>query len=412
MVKRCRLILWQCLLLLLAAGVGLGDDRADASRSRKELEETRSEVIRLQESLREASTRLDRLERFRGIDHYRFPRDIELFGEKIPLDRRELWERMDREFLMLAHDVPQVLLWMKRANRYFPYIESQLKSRSLPEDLKFVAIVESSLRPEAKSHAGAMGLWQFMPATGIHYRLRVTPCLDERLDPVKSTDAALSYLENLYRIFSDWNLAVAGYNAGEERVQRELKRQNAASFYDLMLPAETERYVFRIATAKVILTEPRRFGFELEPNELYEPFNAERLSVSLDRDLDLLALAEGCGVTYRAFRHLNPHLRESSVPSGQYDLYVSPEKAKVVSEFIQKWNSAGSRRASSPAPQKPPAKAAPEPQRGKVAHTVRDGETLWDIAQRYQVTVHSIQEWNRLGSSSHIRPGQRLTIHR
>jgi membrane-bound lytic murein transglycosylase D len=313
-----------------------GASSVDVRALRSSLGELRAEVVRLREALDETRGRLDRLQRLNGMEHYRFPKSVELFGQAVPLESRELWERMDREFLILVNDVPQVLLWMKRANRYFPFAESQLKARGLPDDLKYVAIVESGLRPGAKSSAGAVGLWQFMGATGSQYQLRTTDWVDERQDPFKSTDAAISYLRNLYGLFRDWPLAVASYNAGEGRVRREMERQRVTNFYDLILPSETERYVFRIAAAKVILSNPRAYGFELELDELYTPHSVERLNAIVERgELDLMLLAQNCGMTYRTLRDLNPHIRSSSLPKGEYDIYVPAEKLLEFSSQIK-----------------------------------------------------------------------------
>jgi hypothetical protein len=266
-----------------------------------------------------------------------------------------------------------------------------------------------------------MGLWQFMPATASRFQLQVTSWVDERLDAAKSTGAALSYLEQLYRIFGDWFLAVASYNAGEDRVQREMRRQGVVSYYDLVLPSETERYVFRIAAAKIILGDPRVYGFDLQPEELYKPFDSEKVEIEVERDLDLIALAQGSGMTYRTLRTRNPHLRESSLPKGQYELYVPSDKKKAVSAFIQGWNPTAMRGESRVTGVQPKASSAPAPKSagdatekrgGKTVHSVQNGETLSVIAQKYKVTVKEIQEWNELGNSVQIRPGQKLTIRK
>jgi membrane-bound lytic murein transglycosylase D len=336
-MRRWYLCVALCGIALLTGAKGtLGDDKKDVGTLRSALEELRVEVLHLRQALDESRVRLDRFQRLNGMEHYRFPQHFDLFGKAIPLENRDLWERMDREFLIVVNDVPQVLVWLKRANRFFPFIESQLKARGLPDDLKYVAIVESSLRPEARSETGAAGLWKFMSATGSRYQLRTTDWVDERQDPYKSTDAALLYLQDLYRLFADWPLAVAAYNFGEERVRSEMERQRVTGFYELILPPETERYVFRIASAKVIMSDPRAYGFDLEPGELYSPRKVERINASVERgELDLVLLAQSCGMTYRAFRDLNPHLRRSSLPRGEYDIYVPSERVVEFSSQIK-----------------------------------------------------------------------------
>jgi hypothetical protein len=277
-----------------------------------------------------------------------------------------------------------------------------------------VAIVESALRPEAKSHAGAVGLWQFIPSTGSHYLLRATSWVDERQDPKRSTEAALSYLQDLYRIFGDWILAAAAYNVGENRILAEMQRQGVTSYFDLVLPSETERYVFRIAAAKVILSNPFAYGFELAAEELYDSPPVERLEVSVERgELDLIALARSGGMTYRAFRALNPQIRESILATGKFEIYVPADKAGEFASLLEGRRSVMSRGEGKTAGHSPsqPSRAK-DPHAGKLTHHVRAGETLWEIAQKYKVNVKSIQEWNQLGGSGQIRAGQQLIIHR
>jgi hypothetical protein len=372
-------------------------------KTERELDSLRLELTRVRESLAEFRELLDHIQRTYGLDRYRFPREVQLFGRPIPLERKDLWERMDREFMITIHDTPQVLLWLKRANRYFPFIEHRLKSNGLPDDLKYVAIVESALRPRARSRAGAVGLWQFMPATGQKYLLRRTPWVDERLDPVRSTHAALNYLTELHTLFHDWLLAVAAYNVGEEKVFKGLGRQGVATYYDLVLPAETERYIFRIASAKVILSDPVQYGFELTPEELYEPIEAQSVEAVVERgNLDLVALASVCEMTYREFLRNNPHFRSITVPRGRYMVYIPADKREDVLKFIMSGNG------GVPADEKPMAEREGE----RIVHTVEPGETLSDIAKKYSVYLKSIKEWNHISNPNHINAGQRLIIYR
>ncbi len=402
--------------MILLVGVSLGWTEGLSQEIRKPkprqqlLEQAQAEIQLLREKLEEAIQRIEKLERLRGMAHYRFPNELELLGVKLPLQRRDLWERMDREFLLLVNDVPQVLLWMKRANRYFPLIEERIRLRGLPEDLKYVAIVESSLRPEARSSAGAGGIWQFMPTTGGLYQLEITNWVDERQDPVRSTEAALSYLEYLYSKFGDWPLVLAAYNAGEDRVRREMLRQEVGSFFDLMLPPETERYVFRIASAKLILSDPKAYGFELDPEELYESFKLEVVELETGGDLDLAAVARACGITYRALRSINPHLRDSWLPKGNYRMYVPEGKGNQLKEFIRSKASSARPKPGLEATRTQPSKQSP-PRETKV-HKVQEKESLWEIARKYGVQVKSLREWNSLSEEDKIRPGQRLVIYR
>jgi membrane-bound lytic murein transglycosylase D len=385
----------------LIAWVGLTEFRCEGDARPPGLEQLQGDIVRLRQAIEEFGTRLDALQRFYDMDRYRFPKKIQLFDSSIPLERRDVWERMDREFLLSVHDVPQVLLWTKRANRYFPMIREKLQRRGLPDDLKYVAIVESALRPEARSWAGAEGLWQFIPATGARYQLRKTAWVDERRDPIKSTDAALNYLEDLHVMFGDWFLAVAAYNTGEERVERALERQKVTTYFDLALPDETERYVFRIAAAKAILADPQAHGFELLPDELYEPVKMEPVEVAVkSENLDLVSLADACGVTFRALIDLNPQFRRSHIPRGEYIVYVPPGKATEAVAFVKSWNEHEAHKSASP------------DGKDKIIHRVQAGETLGEIAQKYKVYVKSIKEWNNLKDTNFIHVGQRLVIYK
>lgn len=392
------------LVMVLLGGVTrtLDGSACAAPAGVKALDRLQNQISQLRKALDETMARLDRLQRMYGLERYCVPTAIELFGQTVPLERRDVWERLDREFLISVHDVPQVLLWIKRANRYFPMIQERLKARGLPDDLKFVTIVESGLRPEARSYAGAVGLWQFMAGTGSKYRLRRTSWVDERRDPIKSTGAALDYLTNLHGVYGDWFLAVAAYNVGEDRIDEELKRQRVTSYFDLVLPLETERYIFRIASAKAILQSPETYGFELPSEELYHPLMVEPTTVQIEKgEMELLALAEACGMTYRAFKELNPHFRRGSIPRGRYAVYLPPEKVQVAELFIGQWNRKHKR-----------SNTASSGSSKRITHRVRPGETLSEIALKYRVRLKALKEWNHLDNANLIYAGQRLHIFR
>jgi hypothetical protein len=374
---------------------------ADKETQLASVEQLRREVVQLREALEESEASLERLRSLYDMERYRVPDKVQLFGKPVPLERRDVWERMDREFLILVHDIPQVLLYMKRANRYFPMIEERLKDRGLPDDLKYVAIAESALKPKAKSWAGAVGLWQFIPSTGTRYRLSRNTWVDERRDPMESTVAALNYLEDLYGMFGNWFLAVAAYNTGEARVKRELRRQRVTSYFDLSLPRETERYVFRIAAIKAILSDAKTYGFDPDPDELYDSFDVEPLEVDVKNGtLHLISLARACGITYRSLLNLNPHFRRAILPEGRYTVYVPSEKQGQASSFVQ-------RVVQGDAPQ-----TASIDGKDVIVHKVKSGETLGEIAQKYRVYVKSIKQWNHLRDANRIFPGQRLTIYK
>jgi len=226
---------------------------------------------------------------------------------------------------------------MKRARRYFPTIEKRLKEMDLPEDLKYVTITESSLRPLAVSSSGAAGIWQFIPSTGEKYGMRRNKGFDERFDFLKATEGALAYLKSLYGEFRNWPLAMAAYNAGENRIRKEVEFQKTADYYRLHLPAETERYVYKIAVAKIILSSPERYGFRLEESEFYDPLRLERIQIELNQPLPLTEAARAVGIYYKEIREMNPHLSEENVPAGVHYLNLPLGTSERFWGFYAAW---------------------------------------------------------------------------
>jgi membrane-bound lytic murein transglycosylase D len=205
--------------------------------------------------------------------YYTYPDNLTLCGEAVPLKEQVVREALDREFVLVVWSRAQTTMWLKRAPRYFPELEKKIQAKNLPPDLKYVALVESDLRQRAHSHAGAMGPWQFMGPTAQRFRLQVTPVVDERFDFGQATDAALDYLKTLRQQMGSWALAMAAYNCGEGRVQKEQGLQRVNNYYHLALPEETERYVFRVLAAKVVMESPRTYGFDIPPTAFMDPWN-------------------------------------------------------------------------------------------------------------------------------------------
>ncbi|NPV04761.1 MAG: transglycosylase SLT domain-containing protein [Syntrophaceae bacterium] len=267
---------------------------------------------------------------------HEFPSPLLLCGERVPLERQDVWEMMDQAFVLSVYNHDQVILWIKRANRYFPHIERRLRERKMPDDLKYVAVVESSLRTYAVSSAKATGPWQFMEKTAKRYGLRVDGAIDERLNFEKATEAALDYLEVLYRQFGSWGLALAAYNCGEDRVAKSLEMQQAEGYYDLDLPLETERYIFRILSAKVILTNPERYGYRTSAIRVYPVIETDRIELHSHREVHVNVIARACGTNYKTIRELNPEIRNSSLPPGRYSLKVPRGTAKDFRENFER----------------------------------------------------------------------------
>ncbi|OLE41999.1 MAG: hypothetical protein AUG14_13580 [Candidatus Rokubacteria bacterium 13_1_20CM_2_68_19] len=297
-----------------------------------------------------------------------------------------------------------VELWLNRSGRYLTMIRDVLRSQGLPEDLAFVAMIESGYNPLAVSRAGAKGMWQFMAGTARRYGLRVDQWVDERLDPEKSTTAAAKYLRDLYHQFGSWALAKAAYNAGELKVIRAIKAANSTDFWALartrLLRQETREFVPAIHAATVIGRDPGRFGFT--PDE-HTPVAIEKVMVPASTNLK--KLAGGAGLPDDSLRKLNPVLVRGTTPPGApYELRVPVGSRDAIRTAL--------------APKPRPA-VARVPRRvssvkrdavsGEV-HVVQPRDTVSSIADQYGVPVRDILRWNGLEKQAVIRPGDRLRI--
>ncbi|HUP42236.1 MAG TPA: LysM peptidoglycan-binding domain-containing protein, partial [Thermoanaerobaculia bacterium] len=281
----------------------------------------------------------------------------------------------------------------RRSGLYRPMILDRLRAAGLPEQLSWLPLVESGFKSRALSHARALGLWQFIPSTGLRYGLERSSWVDERMDPEKATTAAIGYLTDLHDLFGDWMTALAGYNCGENAVLREISNQRVAyfdRFWDLYdrLPRETRRYVPRFLAVLEILNDPAGYGFDLP-----EPLPAlDYETVEVARAAGLAALDRALGLEPGALALLNPELREEATPAEGYPLKVPRGTGAALVASL-------------------PALPAWEPPRPELAvHRVRQGETLTAIASRYRTSVASILEMNRLRSANRIVPGQQLQV--
>jgi membrane-bound lytic murein transglycosylase D len=266
--------------------------------------------------------------------YFRVPEGVYLCGEPVPLNDPQVREDLDREFTIVVWSRAQTTMWIKRGNRYLPEVEEKLRSRRLPLDLQYVPIIESDLRPRARSSVGAAGPWQFMAPTAQRFQLTCNPAVDQRLEFGAATDAALSYLQRLYQIFHDWPLSLAAYNCGEARVQKEMVIQGVNSFYHLSLPEETERYVHRLLAAKIVLEDPARYGYDIPPDQLYPPLAYDEVSITLAKALAVRRLAEACGSYYKAIKTLNPWIKGAALPPGSYRLKLPQGSG---SRFQEAW---------------------------------------------------------------------------
>jgi membrane-bound lytic murein transglycosylase D len=330
-----------------------------------------------------------------AVPYYAPPKRAQLCGEAVPLNTPDVWERFDREFTIVVYSHAQVYLWLKRMERYFPWIEKQLALQNLPEDLKWVAVAESDLLYTSCSPAGAAGPWQFMPSTGRSYGLNQSSHLDERHDFEMSTQSAFKYLKDLHRKFQNWTLAIAAYNCGEGRIGQEIRNQKLRDYYALKLPLETERYVLRIAAIKEVLSHPEKYGYSFPDGAGYPQIPVDRVNVNLADALPIQPVAEAADMTFREFRILNPAFKSDVIPAGSHSLKVHKGKGKMLEQ-----------RLASIKPKYEPPKA---PKQQVINHRVKKGETMTGIANRYKVSAGNIRTWNKL-KNDNIKIGQVLKI--
>ncbi len=258
------------------------------------------------------------------------PYSVTFAGKEVSLDNADMAERFDRELTSMAYTHGNTLLTIKRANRYFPILAPILKKNGVPEDLLYLAAIESYLNPRAVSPAKAAGMWQFIPSTAKEYGLEVNDYVDERYDIEKETEAACRYLKNAYSRYGNWESVAASYNGGMARITNELEAQQATSAYDLWLAEETMRYPFRILAMKTIMENPSAYGYELTPEALYQPI--EYKTVKVDTPVaDWPQWAVDHGTDYRTLREHNPWIRSKQLPnkSGKSYTVKIPEQKSL-----------------------------------------------------------------------------------
>ncbi|MFT7073506.1 lytic transglycosylase domain-containing protein [Patiriisocius sp. Uisw_017] len=234
---------------------------------------------------------------------------IDFAGEVVPLNDTDVRERLDRELHVNIYWQSNMLLMMKKANRFFAEIEPLLEKYGLPDDFKYLAVAESGL-DNVRSHAGASGFWQFMKGTGKEYGLEINEYVDERYNLELATKVAADYLNKSKARFGSWTTAAAAYNAGNSGVNKQLERQDAKGYYSLLLNSETSRYVFRILAFKEIMSNPKKYGFYLNPGDLYQPIPTKTLIVNTPVE-DFAIFAKDNGINYKILKIHNPWLRDT-----------------------------------------------------------------------------------------------------
>lgn len=245
------------------------------------------------------------------IHGVQYPESIDFAGESVPLYDADVRERLDREFLVNTYWQSNALLLIKRSEKYYPVIDSILESNGVPSDFKYLALAESGLE-NVVSPAGAAGFWQIMTNTAREYGLKVNNQIDERYHLIKSTVTACKYLKKWHTEFGSWTLTAAAYNLGPNGLKRRIEEQKVKRYYDLQLPSETSRYIFRILAIKEIVSKPDQYGFKLVENDYYRYPKTRR--VELKKSVtDLNELALELNTNYKWLKKLNPWLRKNSL---------------------------------------------------------------------------------------------------
>ena len=284
----------------------------------------------------------------------------------------------------------QFQIWLDRYVKYKDLILPILAEHEMPEELMYLAMIESGLNPKAYSKANASGMWQFIYSTGKTYGLNRDWYKDERRDPVKATHAACNYLKDLYKEFDNWYLALAAYNCGSGRVARASKLHQTYDFWQMhSLPRETRNYIPYFLSAAIIARSPSEYGFKIPKN--VKPFNYD--TIILEKSSDIAVLARVAGIKPKVLREYNPELRQSATPAdGKYELKIP---MGVKDKFLAAW------------------KAIPEEERFApqfIVHRVRYGESLWTISRKYNVSIHDLAAVNKIRNRNKVRVGQKLNV--
>ena len=248
------------------------------------------------------------------------PEFLDFSGEVIPVQIPDIRERMDRELLVNTYWQSNGLLLFKRSYRYFPVIEPILKSYGIPDDFKYLALIESGLQ-NVTSPAGAKGFWQIMKSTGKEYGLEINTNVDERYHLELSTHVACRYFLKAKEKFGNWTLTAAAYNAGIRGITNQLEKQNVSEYYDLLLGEETGRYVFRAVALKEIFAHPKKYGFNFTSNDLYSTIPTSKIKVDT-AVTDFVQFAAKFGLNYKQLKIHNPWLREGFLNNKSRKLYT------------------------------------------------------------------------------------------
>ena len=245
---------------------------------------------------------------------------INFAGEYAPLYAPEIWERYDKEIHKNVYWQSNTIFYFKRANKFFPIIEPILAKNNIPNDFKYLDVIESGLE-NVVSPAGAAGFWQFMKGTAKDYGMEVNSEIDERYHLAKSTQAACEYLQKAYNKFGNWTMAAASYNMGMYGLERRLNQQITNNYYDLYLNTETSRYIFRLLAVKEIFENKEKYGFNLREKDLYVHPNTKEVKIS-SSNINLFEYSDELGINYKILKELNPWIRDNKITNKEQNTFI------------------------------------------------------------------------------------------
>ncbi len=282
---------------------------------------------------------IDGFEQNYSIYALEIPENLEFAGEIVPIENFDIWESFDRELLINTYWQSQTLLFIKRANRFFPVIEPILREYGIPDDFKYLALAESGFT-NATSPAGAVGFWQFLRGTAIDYGLEVNDEVDERYHLEKSTVAACRFLLESYTRYGSWTMSAASYNAGRRGMDNQISIQKETDYFNLLLNEETQRYVFRVLAIKTILENPSAYGFHFKETDLYPPIKWFEVEVN-SRIENFADFAQEFNTNYKMLKYLNPWLRRPHLTNNRkrtYYIRLPAEGARIRAEYFESYD--------------------------------------------------------------------------
>lgn len=343
------------------------------------------------------------------------PSTLDFCGERIPSDNFEIKKNLEREFFSNAYWKSNSAVLFSKAQKWFPYIEPILKREGVPDDFKYVAVIESHLS-NIVSPAGAAGFWQLVPSSARNYGLEVNEFVDERYHVEKATHAACKLFKEAHSSFNNWTLAAAAYNRGIGGIQAALKKQNTNNYYELLLNKETGSFVYRILAYKTLLSSPHHFGIKKKKWK-YLPVIAYKIHKVDSVVTNLSNLAKFIGCNKATIRFFNPWILQDRLPNEEgkvYEIRVPKNRTADYSSYIK--DLAGQDGSLSQDPEEPPVRLETIEQdslllnKKMITHVVRENETINTLADFYEVKADNLRKWNNITEKQEAVPGQTLSI--